>query len=206
MALDSYANLQTSIIKWLWRDGDTDLTTYVPDMIQMAEASFNRLLRVKDMDAVSASLAITSGVATVPTGFRAVKSLRLTDDPYNKVTQRPIDLIESYDPTVTDLPCYYDKVGSELIFWPPTSATARLRYTTEIPALADDNTSNWLLVKHPDLYLLQSLAMGESFNMNDNRIAVWKAQAMMTIDEINDEDTGYNLDGLEVPPSSTAVI
>lgn len=206
MALDTYDNLQTSIAKWLWRTGETDTVAYIPDMITMAEASFNRLLRVREMDDVEASLAITNGVATAPTGLRAVKSFYLTGEPYNQILQKPIDQIERMDPNHTGEPCFYDKVGSQFIFWPRTTATASIRYTAEIPALTDDNTSNWLLAKHPDLYLFQSLAMGEAFNMNDSRIAIWKAQAMSMIEEINREDRSYNSDGIQMPAGVSAVI
>ena len=53
MALDTYANLKTSIANFLARD---DLTSEIDDFIDLTEADFNRRLRIRDMET---SLAFT---------------------------------------------------------------------------------------------------------------------------------------------------
>ena len=203
MALDTYANLQTSILKWLWRTGDTDTTAYVPDMIEMAEAYFNRKLRTRDMEAVaeSGSTTVTSGVASLPADFRAVASLREVSTEHFQIKPKPIDQIEMYEDLSTGKLQFYDVLGGEIHFWPRSSTTVRLRYLQAIPALSDSNTSNWLLLKHPDLYLFQSLASGEAFNMNDQRVAMWKAKAAEALDDIMDEEIHLHQDGLTPTPS-----
>lgn len=205
MALDSYANLQASMAEWLWRTDETNTETYIPDMITMAEAHFNRVLRVDDMDSVSSSLSVTDGVATMPTGFREMRSLRLVNNPGCKLTYRPADYIENLDDDATADPQYWTRIGGELHIWPRKTVTLRMRYRTVIPALADDNTSNWLLEKHPDLYLNGGLAMGEAFNMNDERIGLWKAETARIIAEINSENFLIAEDGLEMPASTVAI-
>ena len=205
MALSTYDELQTSMAKWLWRTGETDTEAYIPDMITMAEAHFNRVVRCDDMDAVSATLAVTSGAATMPTGFRQMRSVRSVDSPGCKLTYRPVDYIENLDDANTSEPKYWTRIGSELHIWPRVTTTLRLRYRTVIPALADDNTSNWLLVKHPDLYLNGGLAMGEAFNMNDERIGFWKNETARIIGEINGENFLIAEDGLEMPASGAVI-
>lgn len=206
MALDTYANLQTAIANWLWREGETATEAAIPDMITMAEAHFNRVLKVSDMDAVDTSLAVTAGVATKPSGLRSILSVRETGTTRARITHLPIDSIEALEDSTTGSLAHYDIVGSSIIFYPQVTTTVRLRYRTEIPALADDNTSNWLLAKHPDAYLWTSLAMGESYGMNDPRIAIWKGLSQQAISEIMEDDTiGVNDDGLYVQPSAVVI-
>jgi hypothetical protein len=206
MALDTYANLQTAIANWIWRTGETATVAAIPDMITMAEAYFNRVLRCDDMDAVSATLAFTDGVASVPTGFRQMKSVRLVADPGGRLTYRPMDYIENLDDDATQDPVYWTRVGSEFHIWPRKTVTLRVRYREAIPALTGSNPSNWLLAKHPDLYLNCACSMGEQYVMNDPRIAIWKAETMRIIGEINGEDFLIAGDGLEVAPSVGTVI
>ena len=206
MALDTYANLQTSILKWLWRTGDTDTTAYVPDMIELAEAYFNRRLRVRDMETVadSGSTTVTAGVASLPSDFRAVVSVRETASEHYQIKPKPMDQLEMYEDLTSGKVQFYDVLGGELHFWPRVDTTVRLRYLQAIPALSDGNTSNWLLQKHPDLYLYQSLACGEAFNMNDSRVAMWKAKAEQALNDVELEDVHLHQDGL-TPTVSTGV-
>lgn len=204
MALGTYAELKTSIATWLFRAGETQTEAYIPDMIRMAEAEFNRVLRVDDMTFVSTSLAVTDGVADLPVGTRSLHSVRETGSEHYQIKPKPIDEIERYEDLNTGFYQFYARYGGQLHFWPRKTGAVRLRGLQEIPALSDSNTTNWLLQKHPDLYLHQSLACGEAFNMNDTRIAIWKAMAGAAIDQINDEDAMFHKDGL-APTVNTGV-
>lgn len=205
MALDTYANLQTSILKWLDKS-DTTTTAYVPDMIAMAEAYFNRKLRVRDMEAVaeSGSTSVTNGVASLPSDFRAVISVRETASEHYQIRPKPMDQLEMYEDLSTGKIQFYDVLGEEIHFWPRTTTTVRLRYLQAIPALSDSNTSNWLLEKHPDVYLYQSLACGEAFVTNDERVAMWKAMAEQALAGVEMEDIHLHQDAL-TPTVSTGV-
>lgn len=200
MALDNYGALKESITKWLWRTGDKDTEQFAPDLVTLAEAHFSRKLRVREMEAV-ATLPVVDGVATLPTGFRAVKSVRETGADHSRITPKPIDELERYEDLSAGLLQFYDLVGDEIHFWPRAATTVRLRYVKTLDALGDTNASNWLLLKHPDLYLYQSLACGEAFNMNDQRVAMWKAKAQMAMAEVSDEDIHENIDAIAPTPS-----
>ncbi len=200
----SYSGLVTAMAKWLWRTGDTDTEAYIPDMISMAEAEFSRTLRTRDMEAVVSSLAVVDGVASLPSDFRALLSVRETSYEHYQIKPKPIDQLEMYEDITSGKLCFYDVVGSELHFWPRVTTTIRLRYRQAIPNLSDSNTSNWLLQKHPDVYIYRALACGEAFNMNDGRVAMWKAKAEQALDQIEMEDAGVHEDALP-PTVSTGV-
>lgn len=205
MALSTYSELKASVAQWLWRDGEAVTEAAIPDMIRLAESRFNRVIRCADMEAVDTALSATDGVATLPTGFRQMKSLRTVAAPDHPITYRPIDQMEALLDTATGDPRYWTRVGSELHLWPRVTTTLRMRYREEITALSDSNTSNWLLAKHPDTYLNMTLAMGEAFGFNDSRIAVWKQLAEESISEINSETVSVVGDRLQVSPGVTVI-
>ena len=47
MAISNYTELNTAVANWLDRD---DLTDRIPEFIALAEARFNRLLRIRAME------------------------------------------------------------------------------------------------------------------------------------------------------------
>lgn len=205
MALSTYSGLKDSVAKWLWRDGEANTEAAIPDMIRLAESRFNRVIRCADMETVDPALEATDGVATLPGAFRQMKSLRTVDAPDYPITYRPIDQMEALLDTATGGPRYWTRVGSELHLWPRVTTTLRMRYREEITPLSDGNTSNWLLAKHPDVYLNMTLAAGEAFGFNDNRIAVWKQLAEEAIAEINSETVSVVGDRLQVSPGVTVI-
>lgn len=68
--------------------------------------------------------------------------------------------------------------GRTLRFAPEPSGTYTLRmiYEQNIDALADGNTSNWMLVSAPDLYMWAALSVMEGFLQEDSRVALWKQE------------------------------
>jgi hypothetical protein len=85
-------------------------------------------------------------------------------------------------------PQAYAISGSSLLIAPaPDSAYAiRLTYKQAIPALSDANPTNWLLTRHPDLYVAASLAMAEFRGWNDARLPMLKAWYDELIEEVNE--------------------
>jgi hypothetical protein len=56
MAISTYAELQTAAANWL---GRADLTSRIPEFVALAEAKFNRTLRIRDMITKDAAFSIT---------------------------------------------------------------------------------------------------------------------------------------------------
>lgn len=189
-SISTYGELKTALAAWLKPNTalPTDETTSrIPEYIALFEAEANRTLRIRHMDSVETALTITNGAATIPTGFREIKSFRLTDYPYNEVRYLPIDQIEALDPTNTSLPYYYDIVGANIITYPPTSATARMRYRSGLTPLASTNDTNWLLAKHPDAYLFGSLKQADIRYVDPERAPMVERRYNAAMSQIIDE-------------------
>jgi len=174
MALDTYSGLKTTIADYLNRD---DLTSIIPSFITLAEAKFNRKLRVRQM-VKRATSTIDTQYFAFPSDFLQAKELQLNTNPITYlqyVTQNQGDYGSQNVYLSAGKPAYYTIIGSqiEVIPTPDTGYTGELTYYGKITALSDSSTSNWLLTYAPDLYLYGSLLEATPYLKDDERIATW---------------------------------
>lgn len=185
MALANYSDLQTSIGNWL---KDTTLSSVIPDFVVLAEARFNREIRVPEMEAVSTATVSTEST-TLPTDFLEVRSVWLDSDPDTPLTyMTPQQFRGTYAAAESGRPLAYTIIGTAIYLGPVPAASYSLNiaYYKKIPALAS-NSTNWLLTSHPDIYLAGSLAAGEAFGWNDERIGLWNSTVADAIATLNDQ-------------------
>jgi hypothetical protein len=174
MALDTFAGLKTTIADYLNRD---DLTSIIPSFIAIAEAKFNRKLRVRQM-IKRAEAQIETSFFAYPADWLQAKEFQLNTNPIVRlgfVTEAQGDDLKAGRFTAAGQPLYYTITGSQLEFIPSpdTTYSAELTYYAKIPALSDSNTSNWLLAYAPDLYLYGALIEASPYLKDDERLAVW---------------------------------
>lgn len=184
MPLSSYTELKASIAGWLNRE---DLTTQIEDFVTLAEARFNREIRVPDMIKRSSST-ISSGYVTLPTDWLQSIAIRVSSSTqFNAIEYiTPEDYYDLSNDNLTGEPRYYTLISNKLHLMPEPadSLTLELTYYAKITALSGSNASNWLLARSPDLYLYGSLVAAEAYLMNDERLAVWKTGADQIIADI----------------------
>lgn len=203
MSLDTSANLQVEIARWLRR---TDLTTEILTFITAAESQMNRRLRCQSMLS-RGTLSITSALTPAPADFVAPRSLRLTSTSptarLNWVSDEKMDdLLDTWD-SVGGPPRHYTLEGSNFRLSPDPGAgpyTGNLSYYARLPSLAS-NTSNWLLASHPDAYLYGALAQSAPFLRADDRLPMWVQIFGEILNDINASDTGMG-GALEVMPNT----
>lgn len=154
MAISTYAELQTACANWLSR---IDLTARIPEFIAMAEAKFQRNLRLRQME--TRVTATAAEYMSLPTDYLEMRNIKLNTVP--KVALKLIDpgFADAYYTAATDRPLYYALQGNEvrLVPAPDSTYTVEIDYFAKIPALSDSNTSNWLLTLAPDAYLYGTL-------------------------------------------------
>jgi hypothetical protein len=70
---------------------------------------------------------------------------------------------------------YFALVGNQIEVLPPpdTGYTAELTYVATLAKLSDSNASNWILERHPDVYLYGSLLQAAPYLRDDERVALW---------------------------------
>lgn len=185
MALSNYTELQASIGNWL---EDSTLTAVIPDFVVLAEARFNRELRVPEMETVTTSTVSTETFAA-PTGYLGIRGVWINESP-----DVPLDYFapEHFKTIVAEgvsgKPRAYTLIGETIHLAPIPAAgySISVAHYGKVPALAS-NSTNWLLTSHPDLYLAASLAAGEAFGWNDERIGLWDSTATRIIEELNNQ-------------------
>ena len=188
MAITTYAELQTATANWLDR---TDLTSRIPEFIELAEANFNRVIRQPDMVAKDDSFSIAGRYTTLPTD--TLEIIRIVVD------LTPVIVLEYLTPeeiserrivmSSTGKPYYFTTIGGatnqlEVLPSPDSTYTSSIVYYTRIAALSDSATSNWLLAAHPDIYLFGTLVEAEPYLKNDERMPMWTARLDKALNDL----------------------
>ena len=175
-------------------------TDLCADFIAMTEAELSRELMVRGMT-VRADAVIDAEYAAIPSDFQGEISLRINDSNNTKLQFLAPD---AFDKRINDFidtgaPRYFTIIGSEFRFLPAPDQTyvGELIYWQGIPPLTDGSSSNWLLTKHPDVYLYGCLMHAAAFlkNMDDKAMYEgWFAAAISSIARSDaDEATGTAL-------------
>jgi hypothetical protein len=185
----TYAQLQSTIADHLHR---ADLTSVIPDFIGIAEQRMSSDLKARDME-TKTTLTATIGVGTIaaPTDLVETRRIVLTSSPYSVVSYAPPEKISNtYIPTLTGIPVEFTVTGGNFEFGPiPDAAyTMELTYSQRIPALSASNTTNWVLMKWPYLYLYGALLASAPYMRDDNRIPVWQNIYAEMVDNVNSVD------------------
>lgn len=185
MAISTYAELQSSIADWLNR---SDLTAVIPDFIRLAEAELTRNLRHRKMITRSDANIIDEFTQTPDDWMQTVNLILKTDPILQLQYMTPSRLNEERELSLAvGKPSKYTMIGTEIRVYPPPDGTyaAELVYYAQVPALSDDNTTNWVLNLAPDIYLYGSLVQSAPYLEDDARLSVWSALYQKRIEDID---------------------
>jgi hypothetical protein len=186
----NYSDLLASVAMWIHR---TDLTSQMPDFIALAEAEFNRRLRVRDMETAIPSTALVSGEYTLPADFEAMKYLKADTSPPQTLLLTTQEYLAD-KPDQAGTPLYFAISGIKAICW-PTSGNIKGVYYAKIPALTSLNTTNWLMTKHPDLYLFAVLEQAAIYTRDTMLEGVMSQRTERLIASINSDSKSAEISG-----------
>ena len=134
-------DLQTAVIERVKNVGIADV---FPQLVKLAEASFNRRLRCREQ-MTTATVTIASGTATLPVDLEEI--VGVYDGAGYEYINQPVQALQQ----VQDRG-YYAISGSSIIA--KSDETLTLQYYAKLPTITDSMAdSNWLLQRHPGLYL-----------------------------------------------------
>lgn len=171
MAITTFAQLKTALSDW--SDQGASLDSYLEDFITLTTDAFNfgsqgmDPLRVREMVAVT-SLTPTAGACTLPTDYLEYR--RVVEEASIRRDLRyiaPTAVEQAYPDRASGLACDFTIIGGSLYMYPVSSNDIELTYYQKIPALSVSNTTNWLLTKHPTLYLHGGLMQVGIFRNDD---------------------------------------
>jgi hypothetical protein len=189
MALATYSDLKSTIADYLNR---ADLTSVIPTFITLAEAKFNRELRLRDM-LTRAEATSNNEYVALPSDFLEAYILELNME--NIAAQQPLAFVGPNEAKSLKANKIINKVryftlidgAFELLPAPTSNVDLLLTYYAKIPALSDSQTTNWLMTKSPDLYLYSSVLEATPYLKNDERLQIWAAARQQVMDAMNIE-------------------
>ena len=189
MAIDSYSTLQTAVANWLDRD---DLTDRIPEFISLAEARFNRDLRIRAMETKqTASTVAAQRNYALPTGYLQMRNFQVNVTPVRVLEYVTPEIYDRlYGSTANGIPVYYTLLANEIQLGPiPDSVmTLEMPFYKTFDALSPTTTTNWVLANAPDVYLYAALMEAEAFLVNDARLPTWSAGYQRAIESLQFAD------------------
>jgi hypothetical protein len=187
MTLTTYAGLQAAIADFLDRQ---DLSATIPTFIALAETRISRdLAHWKQEKRVETTF--DERYELIPNDMIEALSLQhadggriMTMSATEMQERRGTTDNQAGKPTSVRL-----TAGQfELYPTPDDNYAVSLLYRGRIPALADDNTSNWLLLDAPDVLLYGALGQSAPYLKDDARLNVWAALYQSAVDALNAEN------------------
>lgn len=191
MSITTYATLQSTVADVLNR---SDLTDAIKTFIQSAESRLKRDRRARKQQ--DRTLSVSADPTDLPTDFQAIDSLAHDGPTY----YGPIQILSVAElanikgqTMTTGVPRYaavIDGAGTtppRLRFGPPPNATYSLHlvYYLKITPLSDSNTTNWLLLDNPDVYLYATLLESAPYLKDDERMAIWRTEYDARMEELH---------------------
>lgn len=190
--ITDYSTLQTHIANTLNRPSLT-ADGVVPNLIQQFESSARRGITIQDPSTGDwmtvpvrnlvdrATFQVSADGTDLPTDIDSIESF-YHDGPtyFGPITMVPADQIPVYKANYGDtgVPEFAAITANKLRFAPEADATYSLRmtYWQKITSLSAQNTTNWLLTNHPDIYLYGALCESAPYLKDDARLAMWKTE------------------------------
>lgn len=171
--ITSYASLQTAVSDYLARD---DLTSFVPNFIQNAENKLYRRFNLRNEE-TALSVSITSGAATVPTDFKALKFAYYDQAPALLLQWVAIEELYRDYPNRSDsqLPSVISREATSFVFGPnpPDGTLKGVYYAKKDPTRTTD--PSWYVTNAPEVLLYGALLEAAPFIHNDERLQTWQA-------------------------------
>lgn len=171
MALSTYAELQTAVLDWMDRAGQTG---NVPDWIALAEARLNRELGAVETDTTLTGVVDSRRIDISAVSIVQPIALFLAETGSDEVLIQPgTDGTFPYL-TTSGRPARWSIDGTNIDFDRPLDAAYPFRFRYRQRFALVTSSPNWLLTNHPDVYLAASIVWGSAYNKSLPDAAAWK--------------------------------
>ena len=189
MAITNYSELTTAVANWLDRD---DLTLRIPEFIALAEAKFNRTLRLRSMEAkYTANTVASQRNLALPTGYIQMRNFQVNTTPLTTLSYVTPEIYDRlWGGSTSGTPKFYTILANEISFGPIPGSVMEVEmlFYKNFENLSSVVSTNWLITNAPDVYLYGCMMQAEPFIMNDERVALWGASLNKAIAELQEQD------------------
>ena len=189
MAISNYTELKTAVANWLDRD---DLTARIPEFIALAEARFNRVLRLRSMEAkYTANTVAGQRNLALPTSYIQMRNFQVNTSPLTTLSYVTPEIYDRlWGGSTQGTPKFYTILADEVSLGPiPASVQeVEMLFYKKFDNLSVSTTTNWLITNAPDIYLYGSMLEAEPFIMNDERVPLWAQALQQGISDLQEQD------------------
>ena len=188
MAINTFTTLKTAISDFLNRD---DLSSSVENFIALAESGINRDIRHWKMEKRSSGQQSAGDeYSQVPADWMETIRFHVTDNgtsPLNLISRAAMSDKRASNEDATGTPTHYTHADGQFQLYPTPSAdtNTELLYYAKTEALSASNSSNWLLLEAPDVYLYGALVHSAPYLGEDERVTVWAQMYAAAIQQLN---------------------
>lgn len=189
MAISTYSELKDAVANWIDRD---DLTDRIPEFISLAEARFNRTLRLRSMETKqTASTTAAQRNYNLPANYIQMRNFQVNTDPITTLSYVTPEIYDRlWGGSTSGTPKFYTILANEISLGPiPASVmTIEMLFYKRFDYLSNTVATNWLIINAPDIYLYGSMLEAEPFIMNDERVPLWAAALEKAIADMQEQD------------------
>ena len=189
MAISNYTELQTAVANWLDRD---DLTARIPEFIALAEARFNRVLRLRSMEAkYTANTVAGQRNLALPASYIQMRNFQVNTNPLTTLSYVTPEIYDRlWGGSTSGTPKFYTILANEVSFGPiPASVQeVEMLFYKKFDNLSGSVATNWLITNAPDIYLYGSMLEAEPFIMNDERVQLWASALERGVSDLQEQD------------------
>jgi hypothetical protein len=197
----SYTDFGTSLAGWLLDNNSATITdvgvSMVADLIAVGESRIFREVRNIDME-TSFGASISAGLLSLPSSYLELKSAYLTTSPQVTLERRNAEWVRTNYPQTSGsgIPQFIARFGQNFIFGPyPDSGYTVNGIYYKRPTGISGAALNTLFTNNPDLYLFACLSKGSIVIGMDRRIAVWEAEYLKILADVNGSDKAEQASG-----------
>ena len=171
---------------------DAEVNANLPEMLALAEDRMSRIMRNREMTA-TVDIIIVDGQEyyDLPSdfaGLRDIKVIPTTGSPttLQYITPEQANNVIKNSGTTT----YYNISANKLRIVNVLSGEGviELLYYQRVPPLTDNQSTNWILKHHGDIYKTAMMAEVEIFVKNDPRAVAFSQQLQAMFDELDLRD------------------
>jgi hypothetical protein len=203
MALSTYGELKAAIRDW--QQDATILDNVAADLVTLSQGYLNRFLRVREMITQS-DITPAAGLFALPSDFlqvRHIAELGSARIPLKYIGLEGADRLFPDRESGTGI--FYTFIGSNIRVFPTTTNDIELTYYAKLAAFDDDNDTDWLLAKMPNLYLAAGQAMAAEYLKDDAEFTKQASIVDMYVKMLNAEDDGAEMGDASYTPEGFVV-
>ena len=174
---------------------DVEITSNIDSFIIMAESRINRAMRVAEQT----HRVYTQSIAgreyyTLPPEFNGMRVIQFNN---GQVDNSEVMVIEYVTPeqlianqSMSKTKNYYTIINNQLQFHPtlPAEGTIEMVFYRKVPNLSAENTTNWLSLGNPDIYISAITCEIELFVKNLEASSLWNTRMQDAIESLRTND------------------